>query len=56
VTRSKAGRRAPTRAVWSLSSAADRRCRYGAWLVAVLYGIALLAMILGPHKIGDVFA
>jgi len=24
--------------------------------VAVLYGIALLAMILGPHKIGDVFA
>lgn len=42
--------------MWSLSPAAARLCRLAGFVVVALYGAALLAMILGPHRIGDVFA
>src|SRR5262245_12820544 len=34
----------------------DRAHRLVAWGVAAVYLIAVMAMILGPHKIGDIFA
>ncbi|TMQ70058.1 MAG: glycosyltransferase family 39 protein [Candidatus Eisenbacteria bacterium] len=40
----------------SLSPAAARACTWLSWGAVALYGAAVLAMIAGPHKIGDVFA
>jgi hypothetical protein len=39
-----------------LSPSAARICLVLAWLVVAFYGVALLVMILGPHRVGDVFA
>ncbi len=50
------GRGAPAGRPAALSSGALRVFGWASWGVQALYGAALLAMILGPHKIGDVFA
>ena len=60
MTRRDPGRRTPNRSAhrgpWSLSPRTARIFQRLAYGVAALYGVALLAMVFGPHKIGDVFA
>src|SRR6185436_8212269 len=47
---------AALRGPWTLSPRTARIFQRLAYGVAALYGLALLAMVFGPHKIGDVFA
>src|SRR5215468_427859 len=37
-------------------ASAERIWRFAAWSAAALYLVAVMAMILGPHRIGDIFA